>query len=181
MSSLPKAIIAANYEEYARQYVRQLPLEHFMESIGQSTQREITLESFALIKPHRPDLHVFSELLVQYPRRGQKRPGQVVPDNMIVLNDAKPRADLSYSVPVEPAPPFWVLEYVSKNNKRKDYDDNMQKYERELKVRYYLLFNPESQEMTLYRHNGRKYVSVKPNGDGRCAVPELEMDVALLD
>ena len=36
--------------------------------------------------------------------------------------------------------PFWMLEYVSKHNKRKDYEDNMQKYEHKLKVPYYLLF-----------------------------------------
>src|SRR5204862_104462 len=77
--------------------------------------------------------------------------------------------------------PFWVMEYVSKRNKRKDYEDNFKKYEQELKVRYYLMFNPEAQEMTLFRHNGKKYVSVKPNRHGRCAVPELDMEVALLD
>jgi Uma2 family endonuclease len=181
MSSVPKEILAATYEEYARQYARQLRAEDIMEAPAQATQREITLESLALVKPQRPDLHVYNELLVQYPIRGQVRPRQVVPDNMIVVSDEKPRAELSYTVPAEPAPPFWVMEYVSKSSERKDYEDNMQKYERELKVRYYLLFNPEAQEMTLYRHNGRKYVSVKPNKHGRHAVPELEIEVALID
>jgi Uma2 family endonuclease len=180
-STKPRALIACIYEEYAREYLKGLPLEHFMEAIAQATQRKITLESFDLVKPHRPDLHVYSELLVQYPRRGQERPGQVVPDNMVVRSDEEPKAELSYSVPIEPAPPFWVMEYVSQGNKRKDYVENMRKYERELNVPYYLLFNAEAQEMILYHYKGKKYVSVKPNKHGRYAVPELDMEVGMLD
>jgi hypothetical protein len=52
-----------------------------------------------------------------------------------------------------------------------------QKYEHELKVPYYLLFVPESQELTLYHHNGTKYVSVPPNAQGRYAVAELGLEV----
>src|SRR5262249_23491721 len=74
-----------------------------------------------------------------------------------------------------------VLEYVSKNNKRKDYEDNFRKYERELKVPYYLLFYPDNEELTLFHRRGSKYVSVKPNAAGRLAIPELELEVALLD
>jgi hypothetical protein len=77
--------------------------------------------------------------------------------------------------------PFLMLEYVSRNTKRKDYDDNMQKYEHELKVPYYLLFQPDVLEWSLYRHTGKKYVSVKPDDNGRCAIPELELEVGLLD
>ena len=50
------------------------------------------------------------------------------------------------------------------------YDDNVQKYEHDLKVPYYLLFQPDVQELTLYRHTGRKYVSVKPNAAERYAI-----------
>jgi Uma2 family endonuclease len=170
------------YEEYAREYLRSLrPEEHIMEAPAQATQRKITLESLDLVKPHRPDLHVYNELLVQYPRRGKTRPGQVVPDNLIVLSDEEPRLELSYTLTPDAARPFWVLEYISKNNSRKDYEENFEKYERELKVPYYLLFNPEAQELSLYRHNGKKYVSVRPNKHGRCAVRELDMEVVLLD
>jgi Uma2 family endonuclease len=49
-------------------------------------------------------------------------------------------------VPLAPAPPFWVLEYVSKDSERKDYTDRFRKYERELKVPYYLVFYPEDQK-----------------------------------
>ncbi|MBO0697656.1 MAG: Uma2 family endonuclease, partial [Zavarzinella sp.] len=177
----PRAVIAVTYEAWAQEYLRSLPPEHFMEAKGQSTQREITLESLALVKARRPDFHVFNEMLVQYPLPGQKRPGQVVPDNMVVLSREPLEAESSYNLPLEPARPFWVLEYVSKNNKRKDYDDNFDKYEKELRVPYYLTFYPDNQELTLYRLQGKKYVSVKPNRHGRFAVPDLEIEVALRD
>jgi hypothetical protein len=55
----------------------------------------------------------------------------------------------------------------------------MTKYEHQLKVPYHLLFVPEQQERTLYRHTGEKYVSVKPNARGRCEMPELELEIGL--
>jgi Uma2 family endonuclease len=180
-STKPRILLALEYEELARKYCESLPLEHFMEAIPQATQREITLESLSLVKAHRPDFHLFNELLVQYPYRGYAKPRQVVPDNMVVLSD-KPFKELtSFNLPLETVRPFWMLEYVSKSNKRKDYEDNFQKYERELKVPWYLLFYPDNQELTLYRHNSRKYVSVKPDEHGRRAIPALEIEVELLD
>jgi Uma2 family endonuclease len=169
------------YYEAAQAYLRSLPPEHFMEATPQGKQREITLESLALVRARRSDVQVFNELLVQYPVPGQKKPGQVVPDNMIVIHPEPSKAEGSFDTPFEPGKPFCMLEYVSKSNKRKDYDDNMQKYERELKVPYYLLFFPDGQDLTLYHHNKRKYVSVKPNANDRLAIPELELEVALLN
>src|SRR6516164_11339836 len=177
----PRMLLEARYYQAAQEYLRSLPLEHFMEAVPQATQRKITLESLDLVHAQRPDVHVFNELLVQYPLPRQKRPGQVVPDNMVVVHAGTLNAEGSYDVPLQPARPFWMLEYVSKNNRRKDYDDNVQKYEHQLKVPYYLLFQPDVQELTLYHHTGRKYVSVKPNDAGRLALPELELEVALLD
>jgi Uma2 family endonuclease len=178
---LPRAIIEVTYEEYAREYLRSLPLSHFMEATAQAQQREITLESLALVKAQRDDFHVFNELLIQYPRKGKKRPGQVVPDNMVVKSNEPIRATSSFNTPLEPAGPFWVMEYVSKNNKRKDYEDSFKKYEQDLKVPYYLVFYPETQDLTLYEHTGEKYVSVKPNERGRYAIPPLDIELAILD
>jgi Uma2 family endonuclease len=176
----PRVFIEMDYDRAAAEYQSKLPLEHYMEATTQSKQREITLESLALVHAQRPEVQIFNELLVQYPRRGKKL-GQVVPDNMVVIHPEPIKAVGSYNLPLQPAWPFWVLEYVSRSNRRKDYEDNFHKYERELKVPYYLVFHPEAQEMTLYRHNGRKYVAVKPNEHGRYALPELELEVALLD
>ncbi|HEV3259236.1 MAG TPA: Uma2 family endonuclease [Gemmataceae bacterium] len=176
-TSKPRAL----YEEAAQAYLRSLPPEHFMEAIGQAKQREITLESLALLKARRPDVQVFNELLVQYPVPHQRKPGQVVPDNMVVVCDQPIQADTSYNLPLEPAGPFWVLEYVSNHIKRKDYEASFDKYERDLKVPYYLVFYPEQQELTLYRHTGKKYVSVKPNKHGRYPIPQLTLELALHD
>lgn len=178
-SELPRVLVEMSYEKAEREYLRRLPPEHFMEATPQATQREITLESLALVKAQRPDVQVFNELLVQYPLPRRKRPGQVVPDNMIVLHSEPIKAEGSYNLPLQPARPFCMLEYVSKSNERKDYTDSMNKYEHDLKVPYYLMFVPESQEMTLYHHNGVKYVSVQPNEHGRYEITELELEVGL--
>src|SRR5579884_2392714 len=136
-TNLPRALIEIAYAEHARKYLESLPLEHFMEATQQATQRKITLESLDLVHARRPEVQVFNELLVQYPLRRRKKPGQIVPDNMVVLCEQPIKAEGSYDVPVQPVGPFWVMEYVSKYNKRKDYEKSFRKYERELKVPYY--------------------------------------------
>ncbi len=180
-ANLPLQTQEVIYESYAQEYLRSLPPEHFMEATAQATQRKITWDSLDLVHARRPEVQVFNELLVQYPVRGKERPGQVVPDNMVVVADEPVRAATSYNVPLEPARPFWVMEYVSKGSKRKDYEDSFKMYERGLKVPYYLIFYPDTQDLTLFRHNKRRYVTVKPNGHGRYPIPELEMEVGLRD
>jgi Uma2 family endonuclease len=180
-STLPRAIQEVEYEEAAQAYLRSLPLEHFMEATGQATQRKISWDSLDLLSTRHPEVKVFNELLVQYPLAGRRRFGQVVPDNMVVLTDQPIRASSSYNVPLEPARPFWVLEYVSKSNKRKDYKDSFKKYERHLKVPYYLIFHPDDQKLTLYRHRGEKYRAVPPNKEGRYPIPKLDLEVGVLD
>jgi Uma2 family endonuclease len=177
----PRALLRIEYEEAAEAYVRSLPLEHFMEATSQARQREITVESLALVHAVRPDIQYFNELLVQYPLPDRGRRGQIVPDNMVVVCKEPIRAEGSYDLPFQPVGPFWVLEYVSKATRRKDYEDSFKKYEEELRVPYYLLFYPEVQDLTLYRHDGNKYVTVTPNEHSRYAIAELEMEMGLVD
>jgi hypothetical protein len=179
-TEMPRILVEMSYDKAARQYLSRLPPEHFMEGTPQATQRKITLESLDLVSAHLAEVQVFNELLVQYPLRRRKRPGQVVPDNMVVLHPEPIEAQGSYDLPLQPARPFWMLEYLSKSTARKDYTDNMKKYEHDLKVPYYLLFMPESQEMSLYRHTGEKYVSALPNAHGRYEVAELQVEVGAL-
>jgi len=169
------------YERDAERYLRSLPLEHFMEATAQATQRKVTVTSFDLIQLGRPDVQCFSELLVQYPVPGRDpdEPARVVPDNMVVVHPEPIRADRSYMLPLQPVGPFLVLEYVSQGSRRKDYDDSYRKYERELRVPYYLLFYSDNEEMTLFRLVGDRYVTVTPHPAGRLAIPELELEVAL--
>jgi Uma2 family endonuclease len=180
-TNLPRSLLRIAYEEAAEAYLRSLPPEHFMEATPQATQREITVESLALVRARRPEIHYFNELLVQYPVARQRQPGQVVPDNMVVVSEEPVQASGSFDLPFQPAAPFLVMEYVSKRNKRKDYEDNFLKYERELKVPYYLVFYPDNQELTLYHRRRGKYVSVKPNEHERYAIPELDLEVTICD
>jgi Uma2 family endonuclease len=178
--STPRKLQAVSFAQAAADYARTLSLEHYMEATSQATQRKITLESLDLIHARRPEVQVFNELLVQYRRRNQGEIVQVVPDNMVVIYPEPVEAEGSFDVPLQdPIKPFWMLEYVSRSNRRKDYESSFKKYERDLKVPYYLLFYPEDQELTLYRHNGRKYVSVKPNAEGRLAIAELDLEIGI--
>ena len=170
------------YEWAEQRYLKSLPLEHFMESIPQATQREITLASFAVIRVSRKDVQCFNELLVQYPIPGKDpdAPGQVVPDNVVVIHPKPIAAEGSYMTPLQPVGPFLVLEYVSKASVRKDEEVSYAKYEKELKVPYYLLFYPDADEFTLFRLGEKGYSAVPPNATGRCPIPELELEVGLL-
>jgi Uma2 family endonuclease len=179
-SATPLPLLRLRYYEAAQEYLKNLPLEHFMEATPQATQRKITLESLDLVHVRRPEVQIFNELLVQYPLDRGKKLGQVVPDNMVVVHSEPIDAEGSFDVPLQPVPPFWMLEYVSKCSRRKDYDKNRRKYEKELKVPYYLLFVPESEEMVLFRHNRRRYVTVVPDQQGRAALPELELELGLV-
>jgi len=177
----PRPLVRLEYAKAAEAYLRSLRPEHFMEATAQARQREITMESLALVHAQRPDIQYFNELLVQYPYgRGQKI-RQVVPDNMVVVHDQPIHAEGSYDLPLQPVAPFWVLEYVSKHSERKDYEESFRKYERELKVPYYLVFYPDNQDLTLFRWHSAKYRSVTANAAGRHPIRELELELGLLD
>src|SRR5206468_2936735 len=88
------ALTTADYERLAQEYLARLPREHFMEATPQARQREVTVESLALLRTRRRDLHYFNKLLVQYFFRRNLR--QVVPDNFAILTDAPEQARTSY-------------------------------------------------------------------------------------
>jgi Uma2 family endonuclease len=178
----PKPVAAwtvADYERAAQEYLEALPPEHFMEATPHAAQREITVESFAVLKVRRPDVQMCNELLVQCPINAHVV--QVCPDNMVLLREEPLEAMGSFNTPFEPGQIFWVLEYVSPSNKRKDYEDNFRKYQDDLKVPYYLIFDPEVRDLRLYHHNGVAYEAVAPNAAGRLPVPKLEVEVGLRD
>jgi Uma2 family endonuclease len=177
MSVLHPHFTAQEYERAAAEYLRSLPLEHFMEGIPQGMQREISLESFALLQTRRPDVQYFNELLVQYAFRGQMR--QVVPDNMLVLSTQPIQAQTNYAVELEATGPFLVMEYVSPRSERKDYDESFRKYERELKVPYCIQFHPGKQDLRVYRHDGEHYVRLEPDVNGRYLIEELDLHIGL--
>jgi Uma2 family endonuclease len=169
---------AAEYDRAAEDYVRRLPLEHFMEALPQSTQRRISLESLDLLRARLPEVQVFNELLIQYFFKGRLR--RVVSDNMVRLSREPLRTGTSFNVELETDQPFLVLEYVSPASHRKDYHESFRKYERELRVPYCLLFYPEEQDLQLHHLEGTRYQRVTANTHGRYAIPELELEVGLL-
>jgi Uma2 family endonuclease len=171
--------LAREADEDAEAYLRSLPLEHFVESPAQATQRQITVNSFDRIARARPDVQCFSELLLQYPRPGRTRLGRVVPDNVVFTHPGPLRVPRSYDLRTQPARPLLACEYVSKGNRRKDYEDNYYIYQDDLRVPYYLQFYPDADELTVFRLAAGRYEAVRPNEAGRLAVPELELEVGL--
>ncbi|MFN4260651.1 MAG: Uma2 family endonuclease [Gemmataceae bacterium] len=170
---------AADYEQAAIEYCQGLPLEHFMEAIPAATQRTITLESFDLLSRYRPEVQCFNELLIQYWFGNDLR--RVVPDNFARLCDQPLTTEWSFNMELEPVGPLLVLEYVSRSHPRKDYRTNYLRYEQELGVPYYLLFYPERQDLRLHHLVAGTYQRLAPNARGRLEIPELELEVALLD
>lgn len=150
-----------------------------MEALPQSTQREITLESLALVRARRPQVQVFNELLVQYFFEGNLR--QVVPDNMVREADRPLISQTSYILEEEQVIPLMTFEYVSPASYRKDYRDSFRKYERELKIPYYVLFYPERQDLRVHHNTGEAYERLAANDHGRYPIPELELELGLLD
>lgn len=177
-----RRILELTYDRAADEYLHSLPLEHFMESTDQSTQREITLESLALVRAVRPDFQVFSELLIQYllPHSTRQRPERVVPDNMVVIWPDPIDKLKGFHLELQPVGPTLVMEYVSEDNRRKDYEDNLRRYRDDLHVPYYLLFEPAKQVLIVYRLVNGNYEKTVPNEAGRLAIPDLELEVGLV-
>lgn len=176
----PNSKLTDFYDAAEQEYLRSLPPEHFIEATDHAHQRKITLESFDVVRAARPEIQCFSELLIQYPRGKRKKLGQVVPDNFVVIHPEPIVARGSFNIPLQPVGPLLVLEYISKYNKRKDYVDSYEKYEKELKVPYYLLFYPEDEELTLFRSTAKGFAPVRTNDADRFAIPELELEAAML-
>jgi len=151
------------------------------ETTLQARQRFITLASLALLRVQRPDVHYFNELQLRYPRVGRWPAGDVVPDNMVVLYVGKLDVAAVFDLAEQPARPFWTLDYTSDEVERKSYDKSFEKYERALKVPNCLMFNTSTGELKLYRHNGREYDLVAPNISGRYSIPELGVQVGMLN
>ena len=168
------------YEKAAEFAQRRETLQSWGEATAQAVQRGITLASFALVKAHRSDIQFFNELLLEsrLTRHGVRE--TFLPDNMVIVHSEPVEADESLDLTALAIRPVLVLDYPFGESVRKDYEQN-QSISRQLKVPYYLVFQSDSHEMVLYRHNGRKYVSVKPNEHDRFAITDLELEVALHD
>jgi hypothetical protein len=177
-SGTPPRWRVEDYELAAQQYMGNLQPCIFVDDTAKTTQRIITLASFALLKCWLDTLQDFNELLVQYFVNGRLR--RLVPDNCFRLSKKPLLANSTFAADLEEDKLFMVLEYVSAHSLRKDYWGSFRKYERELKVPYCLMFYPERQDLRLHHHTGKGYERVTANAAGRYPVPELELEVGLL-
>lgn len=146
---------------------------------ARAEQGEVTRWSFEAIRGVRPDVRAFTNLLLQFPQPGGE-PDQLAPDNTVFVPPKPLKLADRFDAPFLAIRPFLVLEYVSKASARKDEETSYAKYEKELKVPYFLLFYPDADEFTLFRLGETGYTSVVPNALGRCPIPELELEVGLL-
>lgn len=179
----PRFPTIADYDHAADEYQQSLTIENLMEATPQATQRKITLESFDLLAIQRPGVQCYNELLVMEPfvgPSGKKEILRVCPDNMLVLS-AEPIEDKGYYVIEHHHPIFMVLEYVSPNGQRKDYELNFRKYEAHIRPNYALIFDPDRNDLRIFRHDGKSFVILEKNANGRFEIPEIELEVALLD
>ena len=104
-TTLPRPLLEIRYYEAAQAYLAGLTLENHMEAPPQATHREISVESFALLRRKRPEVQYFNELLVQYRYGDMDETKQVVPDNMIVLHDEPIKMEGRYDVEFQPVGP----------------------------------------------------------------------------
>jgi Uma2 family endonuclease len=165
------------YAHAAQEYLRALTLENHMESPGQATQRKITLASFDQIAEFVPEFQHFNELLIQ--DLSYKPRLQVCPDNLLVFSKEKLEVENHFGIQLNKVRPFWALEYASKSNERKDYERNIDVYER-LQIPYYLIFSLEARELLLYRLTAAgKYGLVRPDAHDLHWLPELGVGVTV--
>ena len=137
MSIRSTVLEEAEYEAAVDRSLKRLKLENLMEAPAQAIQHEIPLESLAL--------------LVQYPNpnTGKPRVQQVVPDNRVVLWYSPLKIRRSFNRTEQSCGPFWVMEYVSKTNEHKGYEQSTPPHEHALKVSYVLLFSLRNRNLSL--------------------------------
>ena len=173
-SPTPLPLLRLQYYEAAQEYLRSLPPEHFMEATPQATQRKITLESLDLVHARRPEVQVFNELLVQYPLAAAARSrARSCPTTWSWSTTSRSEVEGSFDRALAAGRgPSGCWSTSPRAAGARTTTRTCEKYEKELKVPYYLLFVPESEEMILFRHNRRRYVTVKPDEHGRVAIAQ---------
>ena len=71
--------------------------------------------------------------------------------------------------------------YSADDHLESRFNREIEKCERGLRVPYCLVFHRHAGDLLLLRLGKTKYLTVKPNDAGRLAIPELELEAAILD
>lgn len=169
----------AELDESAREYYRSLPVEDTIDTVPQANARRALLSSFRVIKAKRPDLHYFNELLIEY-RTADGSPGRVVPNNFVTVHPEPIKAGNSFDLSEQPTRPLLALEYVTEY-RRPEFKQNRAKYERDLRIPYYLRVYPHDGRIAMYSLRDDRYTAAQLNAEGRFAVPELESEFGVVD
>ena len=82
----PNPDLERKLEEAALRYSRSTRPGYRAEAFAQSTQRRITLESFDLIREARPEIHCFSDMLIEFQRKSRNARGDVLLDQFVVVD-----------------------------------------------------------------------------------------------
>jgi hypothetical protein len=143
-------------------------------------QRELTGWSFAVLRTERPDVQLFTGRLIQFDSPGEDHPGQIAPDHFVAVHPTPLGRWGGYNIPYEPVRPLLVMNYVAESDRKYD-AVRREMCERDLAVPYYLRFDLTGRDLALFRPVGGTYRAARANPAGRLAVPELELEVALLD
>lgn len=143
-------------------------------------QRELTGWAFAVLRAERPDVQLFTDRVIQFESPGEKHPGQLGPDHFVAVHPTPLDRRGGYNIPYEPVRPLLVMNYVDAPGRKFD-AVRREMCERDLAVRYYLRFDLTGRDLTLFRLADGFYRADRANPAGRLAVPELELEVALLD
>lgn len=170
--------LLSKYSETAYWYIER----HCHDDVepAQAKQRDITRWSFEVVRGARPDVQPFTNLLIQFPAGDNEAPDWIAPDNSVFVHAAPLDIGNSFDIPFQPVRPFFVLEYLTEANRRR-IQENYELCERKLEIRYYLRFDFNASTLELFKLDGGKYSTILPNAFGRYAIPELELEVALLD
>ncbi len=147
----------------------------------QARQRQITAWSLAVVAGVRPDIRTFTAVLIQDGPPGRDDPWQIVPDNFVV-RAAKPIVVQDhYDVPFESARPFVVFDYPSTPLQRKRTGRRLGQYQDNFAVPCVVVFDPEQHGLELHRLVGGMFVPAGVNAVGRCEVPELELELGVVE
>ena len=99
------------------------------------------------------------------------------------LLDGLPRR--SYVMWAEGVRPLLVIEYVSGNGSvERDATPDTGKfwiYEREIQAKYYLIWNPDREQLDAFELSDGRYEPMLANADGRFPIPEMDVEFGIWD
>ena len=182
-------------EPVSRPYPTHLDLPHSdgvpVENFYQPIQSWLLLDT---LNSHLPKVHPDGQYAlgadsgVYFRRTNPPLQGCRAPDFFYVpgvpkLLDGQPRR--SYVIWAEGVHPLLVIEYVSGNGDE-ERDETPEKgkfwiYEREIRAKYYLIWDPDADQLDAFELVEGRYRPMMGNDDGRYPIPEMDVAFGIWD